>query len=128
MILPSLPKLRLTKKQQLYSDAEIYQAMLRREAALGGKLFGPLPSGHRREFFCLDVNTWVWHEEWLDDKNQRRHKMTRYDVRPDGVLKAQDSMGYQKLSTEEAINLKKAIELYQDHVVGGLYGKNSDTV
>ena len=119
---PSFNNLRILKKKQLHSDAEIYQAMLRREAALGGKIFGPLPEGHRREFFCLDAHTWVWHEEWLDSKGLRQHKTTRYDVRPDGVLKAQEGSSYQKLTNDEAKNLKKAVELYHEHVVGRLYG------
>lgn len=102
--------------------AAVYQAMLRREAHLGGQLFGPVARGNRREFFCLDKHTWVWHEEWVDSKGVRKTKTTRYDVRPTGVLKAQDGLSYQQLSNSEAVNLRRAIELYYQHVVGRLYG------
>ncbi len=34
--------------------------LLRHEAKIGGELFGPLPQGGRREFFCLDEYTWIW--------------------------------------------------------------------
>ena len=37
------------------------------ESEIGSQLFGPIPEGHRREFFCLDEKTWIWHEEWLDE-------------------------------------------------------------
>ena len=103
--------------------AAMYQAILRREAHLGGQLFGPVAAGNRREFFCLDEHTWVWHEEWVDGGGQRRSKTTRYDVRPTGVLKAQDGLSYQRLSGNEAANLRRAIELYYHYVAGRLYSK-----
>ena len=33
------------------------------ESEIGRELFGPIPAGHQRDFFCLDAHTWVWHEE-----------------------------------------------------------------
>ena len=78
---------------------------------MGGELFGPIPAGHRREFFCLDEHTWVWHEEWISN-GQRQIVTTRYDVRPNGVLKLQGGKTYQTLSKQEAVNLYRATELY----------------
>lgn len=92
------------------------RALLQKEAEIGGRLFGPLPAGRRRQFFCLDERTWVWHEEWLDAHKQRRSITTRYDVRPDGILKVQDGQLYQRLSRNEARNLYRAIKLYQQRV------------
>lgn len=114
--------LKKPSKRQQYSQADTYQAMLRREATLGGQLFGPIPKGNRREFFCLDEHTWIWHEEWIDEKGRGQHRTTRYDVRPNGVLKVQDGAGYQQLTPEEATNLSVAIRLYHEHVVDKLYG------
>lgn len=108
--------------RQQTTQAAIYQTMLRREAELGGKLFGPIPKDHRREFFCLNETTWVWHEEWKDKNGDYQHRTTRYDVRPHGVLKAQDGFGYQQLGPGEAANLYQAVELYRDHVLVPLYG------
>lgn len=105
----------------------IRQAMLRREAELGGQLFGVIPPNRRREFFCLDRHTWVWHEEWLDVNNERQFRTTRYDVRPTGVLKVQDGFGYQKLSVQEARNLLAAIKLYRSSVLQPLYGYTQTT-
>jgi hypothetical protein len=96
--------------------AEKYRALIRREAKIGGELFGPIPKGHRREFFCLDEHTWVWYEEWTDNANQRQSKTTRYDIRPSGVVKIQDGHPSQNLPIEEARNLYQAIKLYKQRI------------
>lgn len=86
------------------------------EAKIGGELFGPIPKGHRREFFCLDQYTWVWHEEWFDQKGKHQSITTRYEMRPQGVLKAQDGQPYQRLGRDEAKNLLQATQLYAQRV------------
>jgi|SRR5688572_13432803 len=96
--------------------ARQYRDLIRREAIIGGQLFGPVPSGGRREFFCLDEHTWVWHEEWLDAQGQRHAVTTRYDLRPHGVFKAQDGQPYRPLTPEEATHLYNAIKLYYKRV------------
>jgi len=98
-----------------------YRNLIRKEAAIGGTLFGALPKGHRREFFCLDEHTWVWHEEWVDKLGQRHVRNTRYDVRPSGVVKVQDGHGYQALSPTEARNLRDAARIYYRRVIADLY-------
>jgi hypothetical protein len=95
--------------------AAIERQLIRREAKIGGKLFGPLPKGHDRQFFCLDEHTWVWHETWTDDNGNPRTLSTRYEVRPEGILKVQNG-GYQQLTRNEVKNLLRAAELYQDRV------------
>jgi len=92
--------------------AAIYRQAIREEAKVGGQLFGPVPAGVRREFFCLDEHTWVWHEEWADDKGVRRVLTTRYDVRPHGIFKAQDGQPYRPVSQEEAVRLLHAMHQY----------------
>lgn len=100
----------------------LYRAFLRREAEIGGELFGPVPKGGRREFFCLDRYTWIWHEEWNDVKGQRKVRTTRYDVRPNGIVKAQDgSRYYQQVSDKEARRLVAAAKAYQKRVKRELY-------
>lgn len=100
--------------------AELHRNLLRHEAQIGGQLFGPVPKKHRREFFCLDEHTWIWHEEWLE-KGQRMSKTTRYDVRPDVILKAQDGQPYQVVTEQEANNLLQAARLYKEKVITELY-------
>lgn len=98
----------------------LYHNLIRREAQIGGTVFGPIPKGTRREFFCLDERTWVWHEEWKDETGQPHIRTTRYDVRPSGVLKSQNGT-YQTLSDGEAQRLRRAIELYYDRVSTQMY-------
>jgi len=95
---------------------------LRQEAQIGGQLFGPVPQGHNRQFFCLDEHTWVWHEEWNDNQGIHRVLTTRYEVRPGGVLKIQDGQTYQAISADEARNLLDAAKLYVERVSLHLYG------
>lgn len=99
----------------------IYRNLLRREAEIGGSLFGPVAKGGKREFFCLDESTWVWHEEWNDAKGQRHVRNTRYDIRPTGILKAQNGQGYRMVSLEEAENLMAAIQTYVTRVKSEVY-------
>ena len=101
-------------------EAELYRSLIRREAKIGGEIFGPVPEGVRREFFCLDEHTWIWHEEWLEN-GQRRIRTTRYDIRPTGVLKAQDGQGYQRVSPAETRNLLEAVRTYEHRIRTELY-------
>ncbi len=99
----------------------IYRNLLKREAIIGGLIFGPIAKGARREFFCLDESTWVWHEEWNDEKGQRVVRNTRYDVRPTGILKAQNGQDYHKVGSQEAKNLEEAIKTYVERVKKTVY-------
>ena len=101
-------------------NSEINRNLIRREAKIGGQLFGPVPAGNRREFFCLDEHTWVWHEEWTDKNGQRRLRNTRYDIRPSGIIKSFNGH-YQEVKSEEARDLQKAAHLYQQRVKSQLY-------
>lgn len=99
-------------KDEATIRAKAYRQAISEEAKLGGQLFGPIAPGSRREFFCLDEHTWVWHEEWTDASSIRQSRTTRYDVRPQGILKAQDGHPYQALSREEATRLLDAANRY----------------
>lgn len=98
-----------------------YRELVRREAEIGGQLFGTVKPGGRREFFCLDERTWLWHEEWTDAKGERHVVTTRYDVKPHGILKAQDGQPYHYISLEEAERLCKAISLYNERIRAEIY-------
>ncbi len=102
-------------------SAKLYRDLLRHEARIGGELFGPVPPGGHREFFCLDEHTWVWHEEWKDKSGHRQIRTTRYDVRDTGIVKVQDGKHYQKVTKNEAQKLYKAAKLYQKRVNHEIY-------
>lgn len=110
----------VTQQRSDQREAELYSNLIRHEARLGGEVFGPIPAGHRREFFCLDERTWVWHEEWQDASGQHQIMTTRYDVRPDGILKAQNDH-YQRLSHDEARRLRRAAHLYFERANREIY-------
>lgn len=96
--------------------AKAYRETMRQAARMGGQLFGPVPKGRRREFFCLDEHTWVWHEEWTDAKGQLQAVTTRYDIRPQGILKSQGSNSYQKVKGAELQNLYQAARMYRNNL------------
>ncbi len=101
--------------------AKLYRDLLQHEAKIGGELFGRIPTGGRREFFCLDEYTWVWYEEWMDKNKQRQSKTTRYEVRPGGITKIQDGHKYEELSDNEAVRLLDAMRNYERRVSSELY-------
>lgn len=103
-------------KNAEHQRAEVHRSILREAAKIGGQVFGPIPAGVRREFFCLDVHTWVWHEEWSDGSGIHHVRTTRYDVRPQGVYKAQDGQPYQPVTKEEALRLYGAVDAYTQAV------------
>lgn len=116
-----VPKIQASNKQN--AQYEAYRNLIRREALIGGAMFGTLPNGHRREFFCLDKHTWVWHEEWTDKLGQHHVRNTRYDIRPTGIVKIQDGRGYQALSPSELRNFRDAVRLYKQRVLTQLYNQ-----
>jgi hypothetical protein len=101
--------------------AKLYNDFIRHEAKIGGQLFGEVPKGHRREFFCLDQHTWVWHEEWTDETGNYRIMTTRYDVRPTGILKSQNGGHYTHVTIKEAEHLLKAAKLYNQRIKNEVY-------
>lgn len=107
-----MPKI-LPRAQQ--TEDQIERDFLKAEARIGGELFGPVPAGRSRQFFCLDEHTWIWHEEWKAN-GKRQAVTTRYEVRPNGILKVQTGKPYQRLSTDEARNLYRAADLYGQRV------------
>ncbi len=110
----------LSAQKETDRQARLYRNLIRHEARIGGQVFGPIPAGTRREFFCLDEHTWVWHEEWIDASGEHQTKTTRYDVRPNGILKVQNGR-YQPISLTEANHLVDAARLYTQRIRKELY-------
>lgn len=104
-----------------------YRDLLRQESKIGATLFGPAPKGHHREFFCLDESTWIWHEEWKDEKGVERQMTVRYEIHPNGVLKVSDGPRYQFLEGEELHNFAEATRLYYEQTAVQIYGRDPRT-
>ncbi len=118
--IPSMPHLSLPtapKEPRRLTTRELIQ----RESEIGGTLFGEVPQGYRREFFNLDPTTWIWHEEWYDQKRQRQTTTTRYEVHENGVLKAQEGARYNFIEGQELENFMLATRMYYDKVARDIY-------
>lgn len=114
-----MPKQRAFKK---YTERDLINL----ESEIGSALFGPVPKGHRREFFCLDKTTWIWHEEWLD-KDDLQTATTRYEVQEKGILKVQSGPRYSYLEGEELANFAAAVTLYYEKVAREVYKIDPDS-
>ena len=101
--------------------------LIRLESEIGAQLFGPLPKGRRREFFCLDASTWIWHEEWVDEDRKHHLATTRYEVQDRGILKVQEGARYSYLEGQELQNLTLAIRMYYERVARDIYKVDPDT-
>lgn len=113
----------LPKKPRALTEREL----IRYESEIGRHLFGPIPKGHTREFFCLDESTWVWHEEWRDEQNKKQTRTTRYEIHSNGILKVRDGGHYQYLEGQELENFSLAVRLYYEQVLRSLYRKDPYT-
>lgn len=116
-----MPKNRPLKK---LTERELIQL----ESEIGSKLFGDIPAGHRREFFCLDSKTWIWHEEFKNQKTGKTETQTiRYEVHENGILKVQEGARYSFIEGAELENLLAATELYYERVARNIYKRNPQT-
>lgn len=121
--------LKKSKKRQrrLFARTPRYTNKLERadlinaESELGRTLFGPIPMGHRREFFTFRKNVWIWHESWTDSLGALNEMTVRYEVRPTGVYKRANAGNYEKLEGDELINFRRAAHSYLNLVKSKLY-------
>ena len=104
-----------------YTNKFTYDDLINAESELGRTIFGPIPAGHQREFFKHKNNTWVWHENWLDQSGAPQEITICYDVRPTGVFKKPLGGAYTKIENEELENFRKAAKKYLELVKTKLY-------
>ncbi len=113
---------RFANPSQPYSERELIAF----ESKLGAQLFGPVPTGHQREFFCVDETSWIWYDAWREN-GEPRQTTIRYEVQPAGVLKIQQGARYSYLEGAELQNFIKAVEAYHHAVLTKLYHKQVAT-
>ncbi|MGO3702025.1 MAG: hypothetical protein ACTJG2_02440 [Candidatus Saccharimonadales bacterium] len=109
---PTRPLKKLTERELIQLESEV-----------GALLFGEIPVGHRREFFNLDPNTWIWYDESIEPKARRqRHSVTvRYEIHDNGILKVQEGARYTFLEGDELKNFVMATQLYYERVCRQVY-------
>lgn len=95
--------------------------LINAESRLGSQIFGPIPAGHRREFFHDQRNIWIWYEDWTDDDNQFQQMTVRYEVRPTGIYKKIAAGHYVRLEAAEQENFRHAAHVYLHLVKQQLY-------
>ncbi len=96
--------------------------LIQLESDIGARLFGEVPKGHRREFFNLDLSTWIWYDEWVDAQSgQRKSTTIRYEVHENGILKVQEAARYEFIEGQELENFMAAIHLYYERVAREVY-------
>jgi hypothetical protein len=122
-----LSTLRMPKKRERPLKKLTERELLQLESEIGAKLFGEVPLKGRREFFCLDEKTWIWHEEWIDKAGKRQQMTIRYEVHEKGILKVQEGARYSFIEGEELKNLAAAATMYYEQVARGVYGRDPQT-
>ncbi len=96
-----------------------------REAAIGATLFGPVPEGDTREFYYLGNRVWVWNETTQDVlSSTETTRRTRYEIKPDIIVKIQDGQPPTYASLEESRNLATATKQYPDLIRKHIYSSN----
>ena len=120
----SSPKKTTTRPLKKLTDRQL----IKLESEIGRTLFGEIPAGHTREFFRLDSDTWIWHEEWKTDSGKEKSQTVRYEVHPNGILKVEDGgKNYNFLKGQELMNLALATRMYRERVMRELYKRDPKT-
>lgn len=121
----SLSSLSLRKRSRSLRDLT-ERELIQRESEIGRELFGPIPRGHRREFFNTDPHIWIWHEEWVNESG--KHQLTtKYEVRDDGVWKVQPGPRYVRIEQDELRNFQRAVAVYTERVMREIYHRDPKT-
>lgn len=97
--------------------------LINAESKLGSTIFGPIPAGHRREFFHDQQNVWIWHEDWQDGHHNTHQMTVRYEVRTSGVYKKVSTGKYFKLEGDELDNFRRATHAYLYVIKQHLYNQ-----
>lgn len=122
-----LSQLRMPKNRKRPLKKLTERELLQLESEIGAKLFGEIPKGGRREFFCLDETTWIWYEEWLDPTGKRHSRTIRYEIHEKGILKVQEGARYSFVEGDELQNLATAVTMYYEQVARQVYKRDPQT-
>ncbi len=120
---------RLSGQQQVRPLKQLTdRQIIKLESEIGRTLFGEIPKGRTREFFCLDEDTWVWHEEWKGEDGQPKSQTVRYEIHPKGILKVEHGgKNHKILKGQELANLALATRMYHERVMRELYKRDPRT-
>lgn len=94
--------------------------LMKLESAIGAKIFGTPPKGHRRQFFNLDERTWIWYDEWKEGGKDMSTTI-RYELHDKGVFKVQEGARYSYIEGEELEHFTLAVRMYYEQVMRKIY-------
>lgn len=121
------PLLKLRRKDRPLKQLT-ERELIQLESQIGATIFGELPSHvTRREFFNLDEDTWMWHEEITHPDGRVEELTTRYEVQERGILKIQPNYQYSYLDGVELQNFVLAVKEYYERVAREVYGRDPRT-
>ena len=124
---PIRPLLKVTKKDRPTKKLS-ERELIEKESQIGRDIFGPAPANvTRREFFNLDQDTWMWHEETKNPDGTKSAHTVRYEIQPQGILKVMSGPKYEYLEGTELSNFVKATQEYYERVSTALYRRNPRT-
>ena len=112
--------LRANKNRPLKKLTE--RELITLESQIGAQIFGELPKGTRREYFCLDATTWIWHES-----NKNNETTIRYEIHDKGILKVMGGARYEFLEGEELSRFVTAVQVYYEQVARNIYHRDPRT-
>jgi len=95
--------------------------LIQLESQIGAKLFGPVKTGNRREFFNEDPTSWVWYEEWIGSDKKPNSITTRYEVHDKGILKIRTGEPCAYIDGQELDNLVMATQMYHERIMRDIY-------
>lgn len=115
-----LPKVALRIRPDTVRPKLTESDLINAESALGGTIFGKIPSGHRREFFRFKDNVWIFHENWTESGKTLESTIT-YEVKETGVFKSPLGKEYVKITGAELDNFLAAARAYLKIIKRELY-------
>lgn len=101
--------------------------LLTLESEIGSRLFGPIPDGHRREFFCPMITLGSGMKNGSDSKKKLERSTVRYEISDQGVLKVQEGASATAISQEEPENFYVAVRMYYEQVARHVYHRDPTT-
>lgn len=123
---PIRPSDQVPKQRPLKKLTE--RQLIRLESEIGRTIFGEIPKGRTRDFFCLDAETWVWHETWKDAQGLQKERTVRYETHPSGILKVENGgKNCNLLKGQELMNLTLATRMYHEKVMRNIYKRDPKT-
>ncbi len=124
---PVKPLLKLRRKDRALKTLT-ERELIQLESQIGATVFGPAAANViRREFFNLDKDTWIWHEQVKQPNGSISEITVRYEVQPKGILKVHPGPHYDYLEGDELKNFVLAVNEYYERVARELYKRDPRT-